>query len=333
MDNMVYTNVVPRLRVMETRILDDGKLNRIIDSASPEDAVKILQETEYAAHMSGMKRAEDYEVILSGELRRVYRLMYEICPVKSVVDVMSVKYDYHNIKVLIKSRILDRDFSNLLIPIGMIELEKLQLSIKNDNHSDLPFFMRDAIEKIQDDFAKYKDPQRVDIIADRYMFQHMLSISMETGDDFIEKYVKTIIDFTNLKALLRIKKQKKSREFLNDVIVEGGYIDCDKIESLLLESAENIPVRLNYTDYAELLKAGIEAYVKNGSVNFIEKLMDNYLVAMIRDTKYVSFSPEPVIAYIYAKENEIKLLRIILVGKINKISPELIRERLRDNYV
>ena len=35
----------------------------------------------------------------------------------------------------------------------------------------------------------------------------------------------------------------------------------------------------------------------------------------------------------FAKENEIKLIRIIMVGKINGIEAGVIRERLRDNYV
>ena len=43
--------------------------------------------------------------------------------------------------------------------------------------------------------------------------------------------------------------------------------------------------------------------------------------------------PEPVIAYLLAKENEIKIIRIIMVGKINRLPTEEIRERLRDVYV
>ena len=36
---------------------------------------------------------------------------------------------------------------------------------------------------------------------------------------------------------------------------------------------------------------------------------------------------------IYAKETEIKLIRIIMVGKLNNVAEEVIRERLRDSYV
>ena len=54
---------------------------------------------------------------------------------------------------------------------------------------------------------------------------------------------------------------------------------------------------------------------------------------MMKDAKMIPFGPEAVIAYIYAKETEIKVIRTIMVGKLNNITQEVIRERLRDVYV
>ena len=61
MDKMKFTQVIPRLRVLETRLLDKAKIDRMIDSNSAEEALKVLQETEYANVMSDVKRAEDYD--------------------------------------------------------------------------------------------------------------------------------------------------------------------------------------------------------------------------------------------------------------------------------
>ena len=72
MDIMQFTQVIPRLRVLETRLLDKAKLDRMIDSKSADEALRVLGETEYSNVMSGAKRAEDYEGVLSDELKRVY---------------------------------------------------------------------------------------------------------------------------------------------------------------------------------------------------------------------------------------------------------------------
>ena len=56
-------------------------------------------------------------------------------------------------------------------------------------------------------------------------------------------------------------------------------------------------------------------------------------MTIMKEAKFIPFGGEPLLAYIYAKETEIKVVRIIMVGKLNNISPEVIRERLRDIYV
>lgn len=333
MKNMEFTRVIPRLRVLETRLLDKAKLDRMIDSNSADEAIKVLQETEYANCMSNVKRAEDYELMLSEELQRVYDEMYSMTPYKTLVDIMGIKYDYHNIKVILKGKFLNKDFSDMLIPIGVIETSKLKVSIDSDNLNDFNGIMKTAILEAVKDFEDKKDPQRIDIILDKYMFEEMKQMAKDVDDKFVEKYVKAVIDLTNIKTLLRVKKQNKSRDFLLSVAISGGNIDKDTLAVLLTDSVDNIPAKLSYTSYVEVLKDGVEEYAKTNSAGVLEKLIDNYIMDMMKEAKYVSFGPEPLIAYIYAKETEIKVVRIIMVGKLNNIAGEVIRERLRDIYV
>lgn len=333
MDSMLFTQVIPRLRVLETKLLDKSKIDRMIDSSSKEEALKVLQESEYSTLMSNIKRAEDYEVILSAELKRVYKMLYEMTPVNSIVDIMSIRYDYHNIKVLIKGKLLEKDFSNMIIPIGTVDINKLIYALDNEYYRDLNPIMRKAIEEALEDFNTSKDPQKIDIILDKYLFIHQLSLNKQIEDKFLDRYLRYLIDLTNIKTLLRVKKQDNTRDFLNGLIIEGGYVDRDKLNSLYNDSVENIPGKLAFTDYSEILKLGIEDYVKTGSINLFEKLSEDFIMNYMKKAKYITFGLEPLIAYIYAKENEIKLIRIIMVGKLNNIQSEVIRERLRENYV
>jgi len=65
----------------------------------------------------------------------------------------------------------------------------------------------------------------------------------------------------------------------------------------------------------------------------IEKLFDNKLIEYVKSAKYISYGIEPLAAYLIAKENEIKIARIIMAGKLAGIPSELIRERMRETYV
>ena len=64
-----------------------------------------------------------------------------------------------------------------------------------------------------------------------------------------------------------------------------------------------------------------------------EKLCDNYLMDFVKDAKLKSLTLEPLVAYLYAKETEMKSVRIILTSKLNHIDAQIIKERLRDAYV
>lgn len=333
MDLKQFTQVIPRLRVLETRLLDKAKIDRMIDSSSAEEAMKVLAETEYANVMSNVKRAEDYEVILSEELKRVYTEMYSMSPSKELINIMGIKYDYHNAKVILKGMFLNKDLSDLLISVGVMDSSKLKFIIENNNFVDLNPFMRRAVEEAIKDFEDKQDPQRIDVILDKYMFEEIRSIAKVIEEGFVEKYIKAIIDLTNLKTLLRVKKQNKGREFLLSVAIEGGSISKDTLALLLTDSVDNIPSKLSYTNYVSMLKDGVEHYIKTSSAGLLEKLVDNYIMELMKGAKYIPFGVEPVLAYIYAKETEIKVIRIIMVGKLNNITGEVIRERLRDIYV
>lgn len=333
MDIMKFTQAVSRIWVLETRLLDKAKIDRMIEATSATEVLRILNETEYANVSTNVKRPEDYEEILTSELSRVYNLVYEISPVKEVVKVMSLKYDYHNIKVILKEKVLGKDFTHMLIKLGNLDIQDIRNKVNSDNYKSLNGNLGKAVAEALKTFEDTKDPQKIDIIIDKYMFIELVEIKNSLNYKFIDNLVKAMIDSTNIRTLLRIKKQNKGKDFAEEVIANGGAIDKSKLINLLNESPENIMGKLQSTIYSNLVKEGFEGYIETNSANLLEKLSDNYIMALMKDSKLVTFGPERILSYIYAKETEIKIIRIIMVGKLNNIAEEVIRERLRDIYV
>ena len=69
------------------------------------------------------------------------------------------------------------------------------------------------------------------------------------------------------------------------------------------------------------------------SLTAFERLCDNALTAYLSQGKRVAFGEHPLIGYLYAKENELTTIRIILTGRLAGLDAETIRERLRESYV
>ena len=57
------------------------------------------------------------------------------------------------------------------------------------------------------------------------------------------------------------------------------------------------------------------------------------MIETIRPEIHNPFGIGPVAAYILARENEIKTVRIILAAKRNNLPEEMLRERVRAMYV
>ncbi|MDV3427249.1 MAG: V-type ATP synthase subunit C [Bacillota bacterium] len=333
MDRLDFAKYVSRLRAIETKLLDKTKIERMKDASSLDEVLRILGETEYAAAASSIKKPEDYEMVLSRELKNLYQLMYELTPERKIIDLFSLRYDYHNIKVLLKGKYSGKSFDDMLINVGTIPAEKLSDYIKNNDYRDLDPLLREAIENTQHDYQETKDSQRIDLILDKYLYKDMLIRSEQLSNEFLLKFTKINIDLINIKTFLRVKKQKKGRDFLKEALLNGGSVDNDVFLNSLNDSVDNLVSRLSYTDYYKIMKTGLEDYDRNENIIGFERLADDFLMNIIKDTKLISFGAEPIAAYIVAKETEIKLLRIILVGKLNNIPSEVLGERLRDSYV
>ena len=76
---------------------------------------------------------------------------------------------------------------------------------------------------------------------------------------------------------------------------------------------------------------GAQALLESPSA--FERWCDNRIIQTISPQKYNAFTIGPVIAYVIARQNEIKTVRIILSGKLNDLPDDSIRERVREMYV
>lgn len=333
MDRMEFVQGVVRTRVMEKRLLNKLTVERMIEAADVDEVFKILNETEYSVSMEGISKYEDYEKILTRELERVYTLMRDVTVEDIVVDLLALKYDYHNLKVIFKENELKEDLSSLYVNIGTVDFESLKEFFRIGDFKDLPIEFQKALEDVKEVFEETEDPQRIDLVLDRHYFNHLYNMAASTKIELFIDYVRDLIDFTNIRSAIRLSKQRKDFNFFQEVILPNGNIDSDEILNSLNETPDEMIDKFKNSRISKELRNGLEAYKETGRLSDLERYMDDYLMGMNKNSKYINFGPEPIFSYIYAKETEIKILRIIIVSKLNNISSESTRRRVRDLYV
>ncbi|MBU1035986.1 V-type ATP synthase subunit C [bacterium] len=330
------------IKKLEKGLLNKDILDRMIKSSDAVSALKILTESDLNDYSFDLNNPADFEHSLNQELLHTYDIIKNISKVSTfnfLYFTFASKYDFHNIKILIKSKYLKKDISNeLFSPIGTIDIEKLNLAIKDEKYEDIPDSFEFLIKKTFSEYSKFNDPEIIDFILDkeRYImiFNKIKEVEIiETEELFLRRFIKINIDLNNIISCIRAKIRGERKSFAKEFIIPEGDFKIENIVEIYDSPLSSWFEKLIHTDYKDIVELGVNYFQKNNSLMELEKLRDNFILNFSKIGKYVTFGIEPLVGFITAKENDIKNIRIILSGKLNKLSPDQIKERVRDTYV
>jgi len=342
-ENTRYGYASGRLRVLETRLLNKASIGRLLEADSTQEVLRILSEGEYAIALSEISDPSDFEKALEIEMERAYALVDELSHDPDLTKIFRTKWDFHNLKVLLKSSYLKElspKTDDILGKFGAVSIEDIKLAIEPDAEkkgNKLPDYLMTALVDAHSKYEASQDPQIIDIIIDNHLHNFLYDCAVKYKNPFLKGYFEAVADLNNIKNFMRIKNLGGSIKMLDTVLLSHGTLDKKLFLQQYEETIENFVGDLVATDlvktpYVGLVAEAIRGWEEEHSLAIFEKLTDNYLINYTKPAQYIVFGVEPLIAYVLAKEHEIKLIRIIITGKINDLPIEIINERLRDTY-
>ena len=322
-----YLYLSSLLRAREPRMLSREKAERMLDVPGFEDCAKLLADSGYE-DMSQMniKQIED---ALAARRAALFRELEGLVPDPAALDLFRMKYDYHNIKVLIKSAAMEQEDSALLSESGRIPRETLLRCFRDDRLRDLPGAIGAAAEEARNLLSRSANPQLSDFLLDKAYFAELQEKAEALNSDFARGYVQILADATNLRSAVRILRMGKDIGYLREALVPGGSISEERLISGI--AGEGIASVFAGSALAKAAQLGADA-VSGGSLTGFELACDNALNAYLADAKRASFGEECVLAYIAGQESELTAVRMILTGRLAGVPSDTIRERLRDLY-
>lgn len=155
--------------------------------------------------------------------------------------------------------------------------------------------------------------------------------------EFLNTYLTYLLDMHNIKTFLRLYVLKEPIEILEKALTREGFIKKTDFLSLypqdltaLLNKLEYVHLRHRTVDYTYYLGSAIQKAIKENSFVSLEKAIRDFLMLALKPAKYITFGPEPILAYYFARVNEIDLIRLIILAKLNEVTAELVKERLNE---
>lgn len=326
-----YAYATARIRAIENRLITSQQYQRMLDAASAEDIIKMLAEQGYGMGDADVSRpaVETSEKLLSDEMKKTYAVLEEIVPHKEVINLFRLRNDYLNAKLIMKSMFLGMDEPAVYADSGTIEPRLLRSMIVDKNLSGLPEIMRNAVMECYDSYGRTQDPQQIDFILDRAMYLHMEKEAKEINVPFLSDLVSLMHDTANIRIFVRARLLGKTRDFMEKALLEGSRVGKRFYLEMSDKPLEQFFDALRFTAVSDISSGLLDAFKNGEGISGMEKILDEHMMNFLKKTRYIGIGVEPVIAWLFYKENEIRNVRLILTGKINGISGTIIRERLR----
>ncbi|WP_262121247.1 V-type ATPase subunit [Anaerococcus sp. Marseille-Q5996] len=349
-DNYIGGSISTRIR--ENNLLTSNDLERLNDYNSVEDVLNALSDSSYRDAIQNLNRPEEYEKILDEELKNSYELIENTASDDNILQYFRERYNFHNLKVLVREIAQDESYANLYNDIGNINLAYIKRHLSSDN-IEVGFLESLEIEGYEpfnksvnenDTYVEYgkkalakfretNNPKDIDITLDKAYYEKLLIDAKEIDLEELTKYTKERIDLINIKTLLRIKAQGNEASNLSEALIDGGYIEPERLVELAPADINHIVVKLSNENINKyLVRALDDEKSLDQNLLDLEKAIDDHQMDYSRLAKSMTYGPEVLMNYIISKETEIKNLRIILVSKLNSLPKEFTLERLRETY-
>ena len=324
-----YLHVSVRLRAIAHKTsIDRDTLIKIVDSRSVDTAVKLLEEKGLSVSSAVSENSEGLikrlDSVLTEEQNKAYKLVTSIIGDSPLVSLLKVRYDFQNLKALIKSEILGIAPDSMLVDSGNISLQSLKDGFRERDKKLLNGAIVSVSETAIKEASETGDPQRIDILADKACFDYIMNGCEDSGFDFLSEYFNAKADLINVMIFIRCRRMGKDVTFFEDVLLPYfGAIKFNKLKEYYNRPFEDFYEMLSNTSYRNVFVGD------NNSVKELEWRITDYLNGLVNKMNSVSFGPQVVVGFLLGKENEISNIRIALSSVVSGIDPEKIKEKLR----
>jgi V/A-type H+-transporting ATPase subunit C len=321
MDSTLYGYTNSRIKALENAAVDAPVLQRVLETENLSGALKVLGETSYAAWIGDMEKESDFDTVVDKELQGVYETLSAFVPDRRLITLLRLSYDFHNIKVALKSMFLQKKGKprrwDLLTSLGTVAGDDLITAIESEDYRMLPYNLGPVLAQCLSLWEQEENLLEIERILDQHQFATMYRIAASTGFSGVLEWCRNRIDAENIRNLLRLRRLNYDTAACVPFLHKGGTVSIEKLQGLLSEPPDSWERILSYADVGKALQEMEETSDLNAMLLSLETALDNYLLSLLGRYAYDSFAPENVLRFLWRKEMEAKNLRIIFVSKAN----------------
>jgi V/A-type H+-transporting ATPase subunit C len=342
-----YTNA--RIRGMKSRLLDHHMLDTLILQPDLESLIGELEKTPYRDDIVAARGKYTglpcIEHALRDNFTRTFRKILGFVRQEEAEQYITIflhRWDVQNLKTILRGKnihVTNEEILECLVPAGELDEATLTELVRQQDARaviDLLATWRIPYAKPLTEgfpaFAKSGDLSVLECLLDQYYYRNALDTvkAPSANNAMIREILGIEIDVLNLRTVLRMINDQVSPEDAAPFLVEGGReFDPKKLDHLLrLHSSDEVIAAIGTTQY-RFLGTAREPGIRTRKISAIERDLERFLVRQgVGLFRRDPLSVASLIAYFWAKYNEITNIRIISRCKTADFPVENLREEL-----
>lgn len=326
-DDWQYAFQTAQVRALETQMLSRAVLLDMTNAQSFEQAVDLLGGSEYALPQ-GAKDIVQLESVLQQRRAEVRGLFADLMLDDSIVQLFKSRDDFANLRLALRRSLTEKPIGTDYSPDGNIPPEKLEQLFGEQGEfssQESTEYVQQAVEQAVLAYYLDKDVRQIDYQIDSFQAEYNLKMAYRLKNVFLLSLFRTQIDLTNIRTMFRLKfTESEDRK----VFLAGGFIETERFKNGLEIGFETLGQLFFATPYNRIIEIGANYLASNKSFLKVEQQCEEYLMGFLKSTSTITAGPQPVIAFLLMKENEIRTARLILTAKKNFLDTKLILDRI-----
>ncbi len=319
-----YTYASARVKALESQLLSYSQAELLTSAKSPDELYTVLYDTYLASYL---KRNTEQDILASLEeqISDTKTLLQTIAPDPAVLDILWIKYDYHNLKAIVKGMrvgLKDEDIVRECYVESILPPETLLAHVRGGT---LANYAPELVETLQE-AESAQTPELVGETCDRAYFARMRDIAGRSKDTFAKEYVGLLVDMYNLKVFARSAVRETFRA--RKALVPGGACTLP---------AEFEPAHLarEYARYGavDLWKQALTEVLVARNVSAFERVADDMATEWVKRVAIVDFNLADLVRYFHAVKNNAQIISTIAKAKRAGMPEKTLRSILRALYV
>ena len=323
-----YGFAVGTLRVLQTHLLESGRLTDLANSTNAEELVTRLAGTAYVSSAEGTALSEQMEARLRELRRGAYKLAVSLSQDEALRRFIQGPEDFRNVKILLRRNLIENSPELELSDLAYMGPEQLAEVFETEKYDALPQTMAQAIQEAIAAYYDDKNPRNIDVALDRGAIVYRRELAGELKNEYLLELCGLLADLANIRSMARLKWLEEDRKLLEQVYLPGGSVGLSRLQTAMTSPWESIPALFFVSPYAELIEHGLAFLAANDSFLRLEKYCDDFLGEFLRASNQVVAGPEPLVAYLLNIEQEIRSVRLVFSAKQAGMEAETIRDRL-----